>query len=140
MKIDSTFHVTTFLIIILIFGMPFIALAQQNSPQAEALLAAEQDVAANINQGLWFLGGCLGGPLALIFAYTYEPSPPASRLLGKSPEYVAFYTDAYKTKSSKLQTSRALTGCVVSSAVYLILSVRLASAGADTYTAIMDVY
>lgn len=112
MKINSMFHVLVFLMVVLVFSMPFAALSQQNSMRAEAIAAAEQDVRANVNTALWFWGGCAGGVLVFLFSHIHEPSPPASSLLGKSPEYVAFYTDAYKAKARKLQTSRAMWGCV----------------------------
>jgi hypothetical protein len=79
----------------------------------EARRAAEIDAEAFTNSGLWFLAGCLGTAVGVIIAYVYTPSPPASRLIGKSPEYVAYYTDFYKTKAKSIQTSKAWTGCLV---------------------------
>lgn len=98
---------------VLTFSMPFVTFAQQNSLQAEAIAAAERDAQNDINKGLWFLGGCFGGVIGVIIAYGIEPSPPATRLLGKSPEYVDFYTQAYVEKANKLQTNSALGGCCV---------------------------
>ena len=117
MKINSMFHVFVFFMAILTFSMPFAALSQQNSVRAEAIAAAEQDASANVNTALWFWGGCAGGVLVFLFSHIHEPSPPASSLLGKSPEYVASYTDAYQAKSRKLQTSRAMWGCVTGAAI-----------------------
>ena len=99
---------------VLICSIPFVTFAQQNSLQAEAIAAAERDARNDVNKGLWFLGGCFGGVIGVIIAYSVEPSPPAIRLLGKSPEYVAFYTQAYAKKAKKLQTNSALGGCCVS--------------------------
>ena len=112
MKINSMFHVLVFLMAVLVFSMPFAALSLQHSVRAEAIAAAEQDASANVNTTLWFWGGCAGGVLVFLFSHIHEPSPPASALLGKSPEYVASYTDAYQAKARKLQTSRAMWGCV----------------------------
>ena len=121
MKIELTtpprFKILAFLMAVLIFSMPFVTLAQQNSVQAEAMAAAERDAETNVNTPLWFWGGCVGGVLVFIFSHIHEPSPPAASLLGKSPEYVALYTDAYKAKASQLQTSRAMWGCVTGTVI-----------------------
>ena len=112
-KLKNPFQILAFLMAVLAFSMPFVTFAQQNSLQAEAIAAAERDAQNDINKGLWFLGGCFGGVIGVIIAYGIEPSPPATRLLGKSPEYVAFYTQAYAEKANKLQTNSALGGCCV---------------------------
>ena len=46
MKISSTFHVFTFLMVVLIVSMPFVAFAQQNSVQAEDKSVRVEDEAA----------------------------------------------------------------------------------------------
>ncbi len=112
-KLKNPFQILALLMAVLTFSMPFVTFAQQNSLQAEAIAAAERDAQNDINKGLWFLGGCFGGVIGVIIAYDVEPSPPATRLLGKSPEYVAFYTQAYAEKAKKLQTNSALGGCCV---------------------------
>ena len=117
MKIDSTFHLFVLLMALLTFGMPFVTLAQQLSVQAEAMNAAQRDAAARTNQNMWRVFGCFGGLFAVAGGYLYEPAPPASALLGKSPEYVAFYADAYTSKAKNIQTRAAIEGCVASSCV-----------------------
>lgn len=117
---------------VLTFGMPFVTFAQQNSLQAEAIVAAERDARADTNTGLWFLGGCLGGVVGVIVAYAVEPAPPATRLLGKSPEYVAFYTDAYREKAKTLQANSALGGCIVNGLATAVIFMAAAAAEAST--------
>ena len=51
--------------------------------------------------------GVLGPPINI---YNNPPSPPPERLIGKSPEYVKFYTDAYKVKVRSLRTKSVVTG------------------------------
>ena len=111
-KLMSPSPFLAFLMVVLIFNSPFVSLAQQNSEQAGAIAAAERDATAYVNNSLWFFGGCLGGVLVIILANIYESTPPATALLGKSPEYVSFYTDAYKAKTRSIQTSQAVKGCV----------------------------
>lgn len=95
----------------LISYLPFASFALQNTIQTSAIAAAERDAAAQVNKPLWFFGGCFGGILVIILANIHEPYPPASSLIGKSPEYVSFYTDAFRAKSRTLQSSQAMRGC-----------------------------
>lgn len=67
-------------------------------------------------QGVGSLVGLTVGVLTpLIWIYSYQTHPPTERLIGKSPEYVEFYTDAYKAKTQLLRTEwtavGAATGC-----------------------------
>ena len=103
---------SVFLMALLIFSIPFVALGQQYSVQAEATAAAQRDAQANTDPTFWFIVGCFGNVLGLIYANYAVPSVPASRLIGKSPEYVAFYSDAYKMRAKQRQTSLAVRGCI----------------------------
>ena len=122
MKINSKFHVLVIFMTGLIFSIPFVSLAQRNSIQAEAVAAAELDAETNTNTSLWFFIGCLGGLLGLVYSNFDTPTVPASRLMGKSPEYVAFYSDAYVLKAKKLQTDSAVRGCITNAAASVGLS------------------
>lgn len=57
--------------------------------------------------------GFLGNILGVLIASIYEPAPPASRLLGKSPEDAAFYTDSYKAKSRSIQLRQSVIGLII---------------------------
>ena len=81
------------------------------SEQAQAIQDAKRDAEVHTNKAAWFLFGCTG--VGLLFPYFYESSPPASALLGKSPEYVAYYTDTYKLETRDIQFRQAVTGGVV---------------------------
>ena len=131
MKISSTFDISVLLIAVLMFSMPFVSLAQQNSGQADAIAAeadAEADANKDVNKPLWFGAGCLLSglsfaplpgwyslllpPVGLTGTYFYQPDPPVSRFIGKSPEYVAVYTQTYKSKRGNIQALWASTGCI----------------------------
>ena len=58
-------------------------------------------------QGCGFFVGCLV-PLTLI--RRYQPTPPSERFIGKSPEYVDAYTDAYKTRTRSRRIHYTATG------------------------------
>jgi hypothetical protein len=87
--------------------------AQTNDDVVMAMQQAEADAAADTSSGGWFAAGCFLGVIGWAAAYVTEPSPPASRLLGKSPEYVAAYTDAYRLKAKNIRASKSLLGCVI---------------------------
>ena len=87
---------------------------QQLQPTtAQAYLTAERDAESDAKKVRWFFIGFLGSILGIIIASIYEPTPPASRLLGESPEHAALYTDSYKAKSRKIQIRQSIIGCVV---------------------------
>ena len=48
-----------------------------------------------------------------ILARSYQTDPPPERLLGKSPEYIEFYTHVYRKKTRSLRRIWATTGTVV---------------------------
>jgi hypothetical protein len=72
----------------------------------------------------WLSWGIVG----VAVAYVVDAQPPATMLLGKSPEYVAAYTDAYRMTSKSIQTSKAWTGCIVGAVVYVAAAVLAAVA------------
>ena len=113
MKIRSTFHVLALLMAVLIFSMPVVTFAQEAAAQAEqrkAIADGERDAEARVNKGLWFGVGCLTTVIGTVLAYSLPPTPPAEQFVGKSPEYVAFYTEAYKAKAKSVQGRSALIG------------------------------
>ena len=112
MRTRPTFHVPVLLIALLVFSMPFVALAQQNSELADAVAAAEQDAKADVKQGTWGVVGFLCGSVTLAVALTMQPPPPASRFVGKSPEYIRVYTQTYKSKVRNRQAGPATLGCL----------------------------
>lgn len=67
-------------------------------------------------QGFVSIVGFTAGILIpLVRIYNYQPPPPPKRLIGKSLEYVEFYTNAYKSQTrsfrTKLAAAGAATGC-----------------------------
>ena len=79
----------------------------------QAVADAEKDAGAHLNRTLWLSAGCFFPLIGPIFSQYYQPFLPTGRVLGKSPEYVGFYYDAYKVKTKRLQYKWALSGCLV---------------------------
>jgi len=96
-----------------------VMLSAQMAPSQDACMQAKMDAQNDVNGTLWFAIGWLvpfpgGWPLIPMLV---EPSPPAARLIGMPPDYVVYYTQCYKEAGKKIQTSKALTGCLVGTAV-----------------------
>ena len=111
----------------LIFGLPFISTAQTELEALQQIVtAAEHDADADADADgcAWLCsgfslalgGGCLLGSLSLVSAYSYRPSPPVSRLVGKSPEYISVYIDTYKEERRSTAASAAFVGCTLGAA------------------------
>ena len=130
MKRGFVFYLSVVLMSVLSLNAPLRCLAQQQSTVAlDAKTDAEYDAEDDVNTALWLTAGgilgvagnCLLGSLAVGGAFVYQPVPPAERLLGKSAEYVSFYTDAYKARMRRLQLVAATKGAAGGAAVFFLL-------------------
>ncbi|MBL8026147.1 MAG: hypothetical protein JNL74_07040 [Fibrobacteres bacterium] len=95
---------------------------------------AYSDAEAEIGGGTWFAIGCLLGWVGWLIAYVVEPTPPASRLIGKSSNYVIAYTSAFKEKGKSIQSVKARNGCIVGTVVSVVLYVVMVASVATTTT------
>lgn len=113
---------------VLTFSASFSSLAQQND-HIEARIAAERDAEADTDRFLWAggtfalsaVGGCLLGSVGLVAASLHSPATPSHRLIGKSPEYIMFYTETYKEKVEDLQVTSSFLGCLGGTVVAVII-------------------
>ena len=101
--------------------------SQQHLTPTDAHLTAEQDAASDAKKVTWFFIGFLGNILGVLIASIYEPAPPASRLLGKSPEDAAFYTDSYKAKSRSIQLRQSVIGLIIPFALMFLWMIFIAA-------------
>jgi hypothetical protein len=100
--------------------LPELALAQEAT---DACANATAAVSRNISGGIWIAAGFFGCIFGLVLAYAIEPNPPATALVGKSPEYVASYIDCYRSATKSKQTNSAWIGCggcALACAIYFI--------------------
>ncbi|MDE0466955.1 MAG: hypothetical protein OYL97_07845 [Candidatus Poribacteria bacterium] len=101
---------------------------QQLPPTSvDAQLRAEQDAESDAKKVRWFFIGLFGNIIGILIASIYEPTPPASRLLEKSPEYVAAYTDSYKAKSRSVQLRQSVIGLVIPYGIFIFLAILMES-------------
>ena len=118
--------------VIMSFMLPAVPIMAQQEELMAGRAAGEQAANASVSGTMWLAIGCVGGLVGLIVAYAFEPNPPATQLLGKTPEYVAAYTEAYKETSKKIQVSKAWVGCIASTIASIVLSVIVYKLNEDT--------
>ncbi len=109
----------------MVLAVPILA---QMDDITDGRIAGAQAARASTNGTLWLAIGCLGGLIGVVVAYVVEPQPSATMLLGKSPEYVAAYTDAYRATGKSVQTGKAWTGCIVWTVIVIAANVLAVAA------------
>ena len=66
------------------------------------------------------LGGASAcGGLSFLGIYAKQSNPPSERFIGKSPEYVEYYTTAYTSKARSIRIKSAASGTVTGCVVFL---------------------
>lgn len=116
-----------------ILAIPLLAQVDQTN-LSQARMQAEIDAKRNANAAVYFIAGCAGSLLGLLIAQVVTPSPPQAILIGKSPEYIAAYTDVYVKKIKSIRTKYSLYGCGASVVVYgALILILAASVEEDLY-------
>jgi hypothetical protein len=111
-------NVIAVFMVLLLVAVPL--MAQSEGGYAEGKADGERDGSGS---AVWGLAGCFLGCIGIVIAYLVKPSPPASSLIGKSSEYTAAYTEAYKAKAAKNNALWAAGGCVATTLVIIIMDV-----------------
>lgn len=89
-----------------------IAIHAQMTEVQQAEADARRDVSQDVSAISWGIGGFFCNVCAVAYVYISKPQVPASRLVGKSPEYVSFYTDTYNREVRKKRGQAAMIGCL----------------------------
>ncbi|MDE0481366.1 MAG: hypothetical protein OXI67_02185 [Candidatus Poribacteria bacterium] len=123
MKLNSVlFRSISLICILTLFSLTFQQVVQATehvSDASQAMLDAQQDAeAADVTA--WGWAGGLLGPMGILIATIYTPTPPINRMIGKSSEYVAIYTATYQQNVKGRQTRQAATGCAGATLVYVL--------------------
>jgi hypothetical protein len=113
--------------ILLVYVWMFFVFPVHAGAQAQDATIACADGQAKAGQdqsrGAWFAIGCLLGGTGLLVALIMEAHPPAVAMLGKSPEYVAAFSDCYRQKAKNIRVGGAMSGCLTAAAIYTALCV-----------------
>ncbi|MHB1846864.1 MAG: hypothetical protein ACYCWW_18745 [Deltaproteobacteria bacterium] len=88
-----------------------------------AVQDGKNDADTQISGALWFGAGCLLTWVGIILGYVLTPTPDGSRMIGKSPSYVAAYTDAYQNEGKSFQGIHAVYGCITAAVFYILFYV-----------------
>ena len=96
---------------------------QRHQIPIDTLVTAEQEAEYDVKKGTWFFIGFCGNILGILIASVYEPIPPASRLLGKTPASAADYTDAYIAKGRSVQLRQSAIGLAVAMGIAILLAI-----------------
>lgn len=65
--------------------------------------------------------GCLAGSVILMGSQVAQPSPSAKHLIGKSPEYVASYSETYIREIKRIRRTTISVSCIAGSILSGIL-------------------
>jgi hypothetical protein len=61
--------------------------------------------------------GCVLGPIGILMGLLIRPSPPATAVLGKSPEYAEEYLEDYNYRVGTGQAMAGVAGCFTTAVV-----------------------
>ena len=59
------------------------------------------------------IGAVVGASISLVGISLYKRNVPPDRFIGKSPEYIDHYTDAYRKKARSIRTGAAASGIIL---------------------------
>ena len=102
------------LLLLLVCVIPFNVIAEQQlmtvSEQELAILHATRD-AQQSNEQVWVFAGFFLNIVGIVGANIVTPTVPPTKLLGKSPKYVDYYTKTYQQEVRRKRTEQATLGC-----------------------------
>ena len=102
------------------------------SVQSQAIADAQRD-ALQVDNNIWVAAGVFGGIFGIGAAMIIKPTVPPMALIGKSPEYVTFYTHAYQAAVKDEQVKAATAGCVGGTAISVMCLLVLQQQGYSYY-------
>lgn len=116
-------------LIFLLISTPILA---QND-RAQGLADGERDARSQVNKTTWIIAGCLTGGFSYLYPDLFAYNVPQSRLVGKSPEYIAAFTDSYlDTRKSIIHSGSCIGGVIYWGACIIYVVVVAAAASTST--------
>ena len=99
--------------------IPTITIPQEQlATRQQAILDANQDVQQYVSGTQWFFAGAFGGICTYLYVVDRMPEVPTTRLLGKSSEYIVFYTAEYQSKAKNKRIKSTCLGWGTFSLLY----------------------
>jgi hypothetical protein len=126
---------TAAVLTIALLALPCAAAEQagRKPTEEQAVIDAQEDAKTHVNGCLWTGAGYLAvlgimpGVAGLIGANVAQPTPDASRLIGKSDEYKTAYLRAYEDAGKRVQVRHALTGCGLAAGTWAVAGIVVAA-------------
>ena len=94
------------------------------SIQMQAIADAQRDVEVS---PAWILAGLGFSIFGVAYASLATPSVPITRLIGKDPDYIIFYTETYQREVRKKRKIYSAIGCVGNLVLYIIIGLSSVS-------------
>ena len=107
------------ILLLLAFATPFHVFAQQQDSvitqeQRKAIQDAKDDAGSFTNALNWVALGCMLPFISILGAHASNPTIRVDKLIGKSPEYISFYTETYRHETQQQNIGAATAGSFVS--------------------------
>ena len=119
-------------LIFLLISTPIFAQLAQND-RTQGLADGERDAQSQVSKTTWILVGCLTGGFSYLYPDVFAYNVPQSRLVGKSPEYIAAYTDSYlQTRKSIIHSGSCIGGAVYWGACVIYYVVAIAAISSES--------
>ena len=101
-----------FILVLSILSAPLSYSTEVNEYQ-QAIMDARADALKDFSSTEWLMLGCCLGVFGYVVSLASTEEIPVDRFIGKSPEYVYFYSEEYQRKSTQLKTDSAFGGMMI---------------------------
>lgn len=127
-----TKRIIAFILVSLIITCDFCLANSGKNTQLQAIADARRDAEQDVSTN-WALAGFGCGVFAFVYAFVDPPNVPTSRLVGKRPEYIAFYMEEYKSAARRRKMQYACIGWGISAVVVAVVVLRDLSSGGFSF-------
>ena len=97
------------------------AIATEVSDAQQAIVDARRDAGADANTTSAFLWGTFCGLIGVAIVHAEQPTVPVHKNMGKTPEYISFYSDEYKRVVKSNRNKNSWYGCLLGGCLVLVL-------------------
>jgi len=125
-------RICSLIYLVLSLILPVQLLAEEELYLNTAKYKAEQAANKDVNKACWFGAGftIIGVGVAMMWQ---SSSPDPTEFVGKTPEYIIMYKEAYESKAKRIQTMFSSIGCGISLAVGCLYTIIIINEVSDAY-------